>query len=214
MRSIALAASVCTHSPALRMSRLHSFDLHVVEEFFDHSTCRRLIEGIRRGETGAALTYGSSDSGVVAERVRKVSRATVSSALITEVTTRVVEYLPRLRDHFDLPVTTIEEPQFLWYRPGDFFVAHQDGNTKMIQLESDRLRRVSLSIFLNQQDEAGLPNCYSGGSLVFRDRTGERCETRGEPGKLVAFRSELTHEITPIESGDRFAIVTWCRIVG
>jgi predicted 2-oxoglutarate/Fe(II)-dependent dioxygenase YbiX len=215
VRPIALAVSVCINSPELKMSRDNRFDLHVVEEFFDRSTCRRLIEEIRREETSAALTYGKGVSGVVDERTRKVSRAAVSSALMSEVTTRLVEYLPRLRDHFDLPVSTIEEPQFLWYRPGSFFVAHQDGNTKLIQLESDRLRRISLSVFLNQQDEAGSPNCYSGGSLVFTDRmTGDRCDMQGETGKLVAFRSELTHEVTPIESGDRFAIVTWCRIVG
>jgi predicted 2-oxoglutarate/Fe(II)-dependent dioxygenase YbiX len=197
------------------MSRNHKFDLHVVEEFFDRGTCRRLIEEIRRGETSAALTYGKGVSAVVDERTRNVSRTAVSSTSMIEVTRRLVEYLPRLRDHFDLPVSTIEEPQFLWYRSGSFFVAHQDGNTKLIQLESDRLRRISLSVFLNQQDEAGAPDCYSGGSLVFTDRmTGDRHDVQGQTGKLVAFRSELTHEVTPIESGDRFAIVTWCRIVG
>ena len=95
-------------------------------------------------------------------------------------------------------------------------MAHQDGNTKLTRLESDQLRRISLSIFLNKQDdEESTANCYSGGSLVFTDRaTGDRRELRGETGKLVAFRSELTHEVTPIKSGDRFAIVTWCRIGG
>ncbi|PYK09426.1 MAG: 2OG-Fe(II) oxygenase [Verrucomicrobia bacterium] len=191
------------------------FELHVIEKFFDRSICRHLVEEIRRAETRAALTYGKGVSGLVEERTRNVSRATVSSASMTEVMTRLVEYLPRLRDYFGVPVSSIEEPQFLWYGPGDFFVAHQDGNTKLIQLESDRLRRISLSVFLNQQADSESPDCYSGGSLVFSDRLrGERRVIRGETGKLVAFRSELTHEITPIENGDRFAIVTWCRIVG
>jgi predicted 2-oxoglutarate/Fe(II)-dependent dioxygenase YbiX len=72
-----------------------------------------------------------------------------------------------------------------------------------------------LTIFLNEQAHDELPDSYSGGSLVFTDRlTGDRCEMRGQTGKLVAFRSELTHEVTPINRGERFAIVTWCRIVG
>ncbi len=195
-------------------------DLQVVKNFFDLSTCRHLIEAIRRGEHNSALTYGQSDGGKVNERTRKVKRATLDSGVVEPVAAQLRDHLSSLQKYFDIPVKTIEEPQFLWYRPGDFFVAHQDGNTKLIQLESDRLRRISLSIFLNHQVTDGqgndeLPEGYSGGSLVFTDRfTGERRELSGEAGKLVAFRSELTHEVTPVRHGERFAIVTWCRIVG
>lgn len=191
------------------------FDLCVVENFFDEATCRCLINEIREAESGAALTFGRGDSGAVDEGARKVRSARLTSQTVDCVTSLVVEHLPRLREHFDIPVRSIEEPQFLWYRPGDYFVAHQDGNTKLIQLESDRLRRISLSIFLNEQANDELPESYSGGSLVFTDRlTGDRREMPGQTGKLVAFRSELTHEVTPIKRGERFAIVTWCRIVG
>jgi predicted 2-oxoglutarate/Fe(II)-dependent dioxygenase YbiX len=190
------------------------FDLHAVERFFDVGACRRLIDEIRRAETSTALTFGKSNSGSVDERARKVRSATLDSPTVAEVTARLLDYLPHLRDHFGFPLSTIEEPQFLWYGPGDFFVAHQDGNTKLIQLESDRLRRVSLSIFLNQQSSEDLPDSYTGGSLVFTDHaTGNRCDVQGETGKLVAFRSELTHEVTPIKSGDRFAVVTWCQVM-
>jgi predicted 2-oxoglutarate/Fe(II)-dependent dioxygenase YbiX len=190
------------------------FNLHAVEGFFDAGTCRLLIDEIRRAETSSAPTYGRIDSGAVDERVRKVRRASLGSHTVDQVTARLYEHLPRLQDCFDLPLGTIEAPQFLWYGPGDFFVPHQDGNTKLIQLESDRLRRVSLSIFLNQQSAEDLPDGYSGGSLVFTDRaTRDRCDVEGETGKLVAFRSELTHEVTPVESGNRFTIVTWCRVM-
>ena len=190
------------------------FNLHAVERFFDAGICRQLIDEIRLAETSSALTYGRIDSGAVDEGIRKVKRARLKSHTVAQVTSRLHEHLPRLQDCFDLPLGTIEEPQFLWYGPGDFFVAHQDGNTKLIQLESDRLRRVSLSIFLNQQSSEDLPDCYTGGSLVFTDHAiGTRCDVRGETGKLVAFRSELTHEVTPVESGHRFTIVTWCRIM-
>jgi SM-20-related protein len=202
------------------MPSADTIDLLVVKSFFDPGTCRHLIEAIRRAEHRSAITYGRSDSGTVDERTRKVRRATLDSHLVDQVTAQLREHLTSLREYFDIPVETIEEPQFLWYRPGDFFVAHQDGNTKLIQLESDRLRRISLSIFLNHQVNDGQaddesPESYSGGALVFTDRfTGERREMPGEAGKLVAFRSELTHEVTPIRHGERFAIVTWCRIVG
>jgi len=196
------------------MARADTIDLHVVKNFFDVSTCRHLIEEIRRGEHNSALTYGKSD-GSVDERTRKVKCATLDSQIVDQVAAQLREHLTSLREYFDIPVETIEEPQFLWYRPGDFFVAHQDGNTKLIQLESDRLRRISLTIFLNDQANDESPKSYSGGALVFTDLfSGDRREMPGEAGKLVAFRSELTHEVTPIKHGERFAIVTWCRIVG
>jgi SM-20-related protein len=192
-----------------------AIDLHVVRNFLDLSTCRNLIEAIRRGEHNSALTYGKSDGGTVDERTRKVKRATLDSHIVDQVAAQLREQLTSLREYFNIPVETIEEPQFLWYRPGDFFVAHQDGNTKLIQLESDRLRRISLSIFLNDQANDESSESYSGGTLVFTDRfSGDRRELPGEAGKLVAFRSELTHEVTPIKHGERFVIVTWCRIMG
>jgi predicted 2-oxoglutarate/Fe(II)-dependent dioxygenase YbiX len=33
----------------------------------------------------------------------------------------------------------------------------------------------------------------------------------GEPGTLVAFRSETTHEVTPVTHGQRYTIVSWYR---
>jgi predicted 2-oxoglutarate/Fe(II)-dependent dioxygenase YbiX len=192
-----------------------TIDLHVVDNFFDVNTCRRLIDEIRQAELSSALTYGKKDSGIVDARTRRVKRATLDSRIVDQVMAQLRGHLSSLREYFDIPLSNIEEPQFLWYGPGDFFVAHQDGNTKLIQLESDRLRRISLSIFLNDQSDDELPGSYSGGALVFTNRfTGERREMPGEAGKLVAFRSELTHEVTPIRHGERFAIVTWCRIVG
>jgi len=196
------------------MSGNGRFDLQIVEHFLDPERCRRLIDEIRQAETSNALTYGKRESGLVDERTRKVRQATLNSETKVSITTRLLDLLPRLRDRFDLPLSTIEEPQFLWYGPGDFFVAHQDGNTKLIRLDSDRLRRISVSVFLNHEGEVDSPDGYAGGSLIFTDRlTGDRCLVRGETGKLVAFRSELTHEVTPVICGDRFAIVTWCRVV-
>jgi len=191
-----------------------SFDFYVCGNFLDAASCNRLIDEIRRSEAGKAMTYGKGDAGSIDERTRRVRTALVSKDTIDKVSSRLSEHLPHLRSHFQIELDSFEEPQFLWYSPGDFFVAHQDGNTRLINLESDRLRRISVSIFLNREGEDEAPDCYSGGALVFSDRaTDNRSVVRGETGKLVAFRSELTHEVTPIKSGNRFAVVTWCRIM-
>lgn len=167
---------------------------------------------MRSAPASAALTYGKGE-GAVDERVRRASRVAPSTATVINVTRRLEEHRQSLESHFDVELSGCEEPQFLYYRVGDFFVAHQDGNTGLINLESDRTRRVSVTIFLNNQSEKRQPETYSGGSLVFSDwRTGNREEVPGEAGTLVAFRSETTHEVTPVTHGERYAIVSWYRL--
>ena len=164
-----------------------------------------LVEEMRSAASTSALTYGRG-SPAVEERVRRVSSVTVSEQSRVLVTSKLSEYLPALSRHFQVHLAACEEPQFLCYRVGDFFVAHQDGNTGLINLESDRLRRVSVTVFLNDSEH------YEGGALVFSNyRTGKRVEFAGKAGTLLAFRSETTHEVTPVKSGERYSIVTWFR---
>jgi SM-20-related protein len=188
------------------------FDLFIVKKFLDAKTCRELITEMLGSPVVAAPTYGKGEPSVD-ERIRRVSQASLSAKTVLDLTQRLEEERPNLQSHFHIELGGIEEPQFLRYRVGDFFVAHQDGNTGMINLESDRTRRVSVTIFLNAQSAELGADGYGGGSLVFSDwRAGTRREIGGESGMLVGFRSETTHEVTPVTHGERFAIVTWYRL--
>lgn len=185
------------------------FDLHVIKNFLDPDTSRRLVREMRSAPLSAALTYGRGDA-TVDELVRRVSRVGVSQNSFAYVTQRLEQQRAAVARHFSVKLTNLEEPQFLCYRVGDFFVAHQDGNTGLVNLDTDRTRRVSVSIFLNTESATPEPDTYGGGALVFSDwRSGQRQEVHGETGMLVAFRSEVTHEVTPVTHGDRFAIVSW-----
>ncbi|HXT63327.1 MAG TPA: 2OG-Fe(II) oxygenase [Pyrinomonadaceae bacterium] len=168
-----------------------------------------MIQEMRHAPVSAALTYGKGEA-TVDERVRRVRQVSISPASIRYVTGRLEENRESLEHHFGVKLGGCEPPQFLCYRLGDFFVAHQDGNTGLINLESDRTRRISITIFLNAQSIEEHNDNYCGGSLVFSDwRTGTRRELSGEAGMLVAFRSETTHEVTPVTHGERYVIVSW-----
>lgn len=185
------------------------FDLHLVKDFFDENTCREIVHDMRHSPAAAALTYGRGE-GAVDERIRRAMHVSPSARTVAYLNRRLEDARPELADHFHVALSGFEPPQFLCYRVGDFFVAHQDGNTGMIDLESDRTRRVSVSIFLNNQSDEPLSDSYAGGSLVFSDwRNGSRQEVTGVAGTLVAFRSETTHEVTPVTHGERYAIVSW-----
>ena|ERR1700687_903643 len=186
------------------------FDLHLVRGFFDAETCRELITELRLSPAGPAVTYGQGGPGAVNERVRKVERLMPARETVEHVTQRLIDYRQEVGEHFGISLNGCEEPQFLRYRVGDFFVAHQDGNTGLVLLDTDRSRRISISIFLNRQSDTPETDAYSGGSLVFHDwRAGRELRLDGETGTLVAFRSETTHEVTPVTDGERYAIVSW-----
>jgi predicted 2-oxoglutarate/Fe(II)-dependent dioxygenase YbiX len=119
--------------------------------------------------------------------------------------------MDQVAKHFDVVVSEYEDPQFLRYQKGDFFVAHQDGNTGLLRLETER-RLMSMVIFLSREAESPEVGVYCGGSLVFTNlRDSTKFRLRTEPGTLIAFRSETTHEVTPVTYGERYSIVSWYR---
>ena len=191
-----------------------SFELLLVPDFFDARECGALVAELRGAGGVPAAVYGSSESGAVDERVRRAARLAPRPETVELVRGRLTESKARVEDHFGVRLAGCEEPQFLRYREGDFFVAHQDGNTGMLRSERES-RLVSVVIFLGQQSDDTCEGDYGGGSLVFSDwRPGSRrgpFSLGGEPGTLVAFRAETTHEVTPVTGGERFSIASWYR---
>lgn len=187
------------------------FDLYVLRDFFDAVACAELLGELRRASVGAAEVYGRGASGDVDERVRKAARLAPSAETVERVVQRFSECREEVGAHFGLSLGACEEPQFLRYRVGDFFVAHQDGNTGMLMSERERSRKISLVVFLNRQSETPEAGAYCGGSLAFSDwRKGRGVfPFFGETGTLVAFRSETTHEVLPVTHGERYSIVSW-----
>lgn len=188
------------------------FDLYLIRSFFDVETCEEFITEMCRSRAGAATVYGRGESGSVDERVRKAARLVPSPKTVERVRQRLLECREEVVEHFGVSLDRCEEPQFLRYRLGDFFVAHQDGNTGMLLSDREQSRKISIVIFLNRQCEAAEKDGYCGGSLAFSDwRSPNRKDFHlsGEAGTLVAFRSEITHEVLPVTHGERYSIVSW-----
>lgn len=165
-------------------------------------------------EGAAATVYGWTVSGSVEQAVRQTLRFRPSDATVQLVIDRLLQFKPVAEKHFDVALSECEDPQFLRYREGDFFVAHQDGNTGVLRLDTER-RRVSTVIFLTRETETLRADAYCGGSLLFTDIRPGSSEPQfhfiAEPGTLIAFRSETTHEVTPVMHGERYSIVSWFR---
>ena len=204
------------HSDTIEMSQLiERYQILVTPAFLNTLTREQLIQEMKGTETTPATVYGSGNSDSINDRIRKASRLKLADATSAFVQHKLIDYQETIERHFSITLNDCEEPQFLRYDVGDFFVAHQDGNTGLIKLTSDAERRVSVVLFVNQQSEGLDSGTYSGGSLKFSNYR-ERPEYRefflpADAGTLVAFRSELTHEVLPVTRGRRYSIVSWYR---
>lgn len=184
-------------------------NLFVVKQFLDFRTCEEILAEMRAAPGDAATVYGRTSSGAVEQGVRQTLRIRPSAFTVESVVHRLMGVKPVVEQHFAVGLSECEDPQFLRYREGDFFVAHQDGNTGLTRLDTER-RLVSTVIFLSHESDSPQPGAHCGGSLLFTDlRTAEKFRVVGERGMLVAFRSETTHEITPVTHGERYSIVSW-----
>jgi SM-20-related protein len=187
-------------------------DLFVVRDFLESPLRERIIAEMSAAQARSSLVYGSAATGVVNETMRRSLRLTAATETAGLITSRLLGYMDRAGEHFGVTLSECEESQFLCYKEGDFFVAHQDGNTGMLRLDTER-RRVSTVIFLSRETDAPEPgpNVHCGGSLIFTDPWGshEKFHLRADPGTLIAFRSETTHEVTPVTYGERYSIVSW-----
>jgi SM-20-related protein len=102
-----------------------------------------------------------------------------------------------LCQHFRLSGPLQWEPlQFLCYRSGDYFRPHAD-------TIADRPRALSVVLYLNDSDT------YQGGQLRFHPPGENPVALAPSAGMLLAFRPELVHEVTPLQSGKRYSIATW-----
>ena len=184
-------------------------DLFVVSQFLEPSLVDAIAADMKTAAGSAATVYGSTVSGTIDESVRRTFRVKPSSETIALVIQKLWVLRVAVEKHFGVVLKECEEPQFLRYREGDFFVAHQDGNTGLLRLPSEE-RLISTVIFLTRESESPETGDYSGGSLVF-SHLRDRFRLSSEPGLLIAFRSETTHEVTPVTHGERYSIASWYK---
>jgi SM-20-related protein len=187
-----------------------NFNLFLLRNFLDAEACAKLKAELVLSPTTQAPVYIEGAEGTIHETVRRTTSLHPSADTISEIHQRMLVQKSALETHFRLSLTDCEPPQFLRYEKGDFFVRHQDGNTKQLDFDHLRIRRISIVVFLNDFANEPRESCYSGGLLNFYDEQGTY-GLRGETGLLVAFAAETLHEVSPVASGERFTIISWFR---
>jgi SM-20-related protein len=191
-----------------------SLGLFVEKSFFDTELCERIRREMNtaRGRPGR---YIKRDKILYDEKVRKTKQQNVSQETLTFVKKRLLELKPLLESHFSKVLRGCQDPVFLYYKKGDFFLPHYDKGIKPENPKETKDREVSVVVFLNSEDDNTDQNSYSGGSLrlyglgddpLFKNHG---FHIIGNAGMLLAFRSEILHEVTPVKEGERYTVVSW-----
>ena len=187
----------------------------VVRGFLDPSACARL-RGEVRAATHAPATVRTDESTYDIDRsTRSTDLADVTPESRTFVDRRLADVMPRVAAHYGFTLTGCERVQFLVYREGDFFRPHRDRADDEDAGSFSRQRRVAAVIFLNGEGGPSDAQSFQGGALTFYglfDR--DDAEALGFPleseeGLLVTFPTDVTHEVRPVEGGERNTVVTW-----
>lgn len=187
-------------------------DLLVVRRFLSREQCDGLLELARRlrSEEADISVADRGETGLVRRRSAQRVTTTIKTFEQPEAFVKVVAR--GLRDHveprYGVRIEWFEWPDVLFYRPGGHYDLHTDADLR--DPETGCWRRVmdrdfSLLIYLNDD--------FTGGNLELPHRN----ETvRPETGMLVAFPSDhrFSHAATPVESGDRYVIVSWAAVLG
>ena len=183
-------------------------DVLVLSDFLSPNVCAKLraeIDLCNSVPAGVAKTESRVDV-----EMRRSNRVLVSEPTQKQVCELLEQVKPQLCAHFETELTGFERPQFLLYKPGDFYRKHTDNTTRPDAPHYIKARRVSIVIFLNDERNDLTRGSYAGGSLIIYGASPDlRSKIRGETGTLVAFHSQLRHEVETVESGQRYSIVNW-----
>ncbi len=194
-----------------------SLGLLVARGFFSPDVCAKLRSEVRSAAAHPAVVRDSGAEYLVDEDTRRTQLAEVSSETSAFVTDSLLGIKPELERHHDCRLEGCQDPQFLIYREGDFFRKHRDRASDPEAPDFERQRKVAVVVFLNSESEEPSSDTYEGGNLTFYGLLDdERLQGKsigfplaGEEGLLIAFPTDVVHEVSPVVRGERYTIVTW-----
>lgn len=193
--------------------------IFVKRDFLDIPFCQQILAETRQTKISRpGQIYMGKGESVVDESARKVQQTALSKLTVQTVYQQLRAIQPQLEEKFKVKLVGCEGPNFLFYQKGGFYLPHTDRDFSDEDFQHMNKRRVTAVIFVNgegQNNEMGTMDTYEGGALMFYELLKNEKASQyglslnGQPGLLVAFDSDLTHEVQPVTAGERLTIVTW-----
>ena len=101
-------------------------------------------------------------------------------------------------------INHMQNSQLTRYNEGEFYTWHRDGGSDHLFNSGDWVRKISMTVCLNDDYEGGeLQMCSYG-------RTEHTIEAPPQgKGTIIVFPSFMDHQVTPVTKGVRYSLVTW-----
>lgn len=187
---------------------MSTLGVFIDKSFMARDDCQAIMQEMHEMPRKQSQVYNVKHGNQVDVTIRKTDLSKVSEQTYMRIMQTYMELKPQLEAFFNMPLLGIEVPEFLYYSAGSFFTTHHD----VIDLHTNP-RKISTILFLNQQEKEGQEGQYTGGELclyglheLFKDKG---IAMPSSQGLLLAFRSEVMHEVKPILSGTRCSLVVW-----
>lgn len=149
-----------------------------------------------RGHASRAEIY--ADGYRVEDAARCAFEVDVDETVVDEVHRSLGAFRPEVEQFHGVPLPGQEGPGFVRYQCGGFYRRHRD----VVPGHDEFPRLISVIVFLTT---AGVE--FEGGAL--RIYGGRMHEILPRAGTLIAFPSDVPHEVLPVTAGVRDAIVDW-----
>ena len=180
----------------LTAERLRECGVFAISGFCSQGACVHIRAAMDRGVASRAQIY--ADGYCVHEGVRRAFEVDVDETLIDEVQRALDSIRAQVAQFFGTPLSGEEGPGFVRYACGGFYRVHCD----VAPGQEEFPRRISIIVFLTT---AGVE--FEGGALRLYGRRAHEIAPRA--GTLVAFPSDVPHEVLPVTAGVRDTIVDW-----
>ena len=181
--------------------------IKVQHNFFEKNYCNTLVNAMQFANKQKARIR-QQGKGIEDETIRNTYRVNLAADILEDCHRKIrLDLKPNLEAFFKTKFTHIQPLEFLSYDAGHFFKPHID-----IIPEKNK-RKVSVVIFLNQQGNAKNEADYGGGNLCLyglrKNFPNQGLAIPNTQGLMVAFKSDVLHEVTPVEWGNRCSLVVW-----
>ena len=171
--------------------------LFVRPDFWLASDCMRIRAAMDSGAAMPAEIY--ADDYRVDEDARRAFEVEVGDDVINEVQHAIGRIRQEIAEFFGIALRGDEGPGFLRYSIGGFYRRHLDVSPEW----DERFpRRISVVVFLTSAGE----QCGGGSLRMYVPRL---CEIVPRAGTLVAFPSNVPHEVLLVTEGVRDVVVDW-----
>ena len=164
--------------------------------FWSADECARLRLAMDSGTQSPAEVFEGDF--VVRRDVRDALDVEPESNVVAFVEKSLDTVMPQVSRHFGVRLHNSEGAGFLRYDAGGHYGAHHD----VLDAEEAHFPRlISVVVFLS---------AVQGGALRLHPADGGApIDIPPETGTLVAFRSDVLHEVLPVVSGIRDVVVDW-----